>query len=325
MTVSPNLVCIIVNYNSAALAVSAIESSLEDITANQGHIVLVDNLSPNNDAGQLKTKIAERSWTDLVSLVCSKDNRGYGAGNNIGFEYIKKMGWNPQYLYLLNPDTHLKPKAISALVDVLEKDAKVAAVGSRLEAENGSVHTSAFRFPTLWREFISASSFSLLFKMFPKAVIAPPPKTIRCETDWVAGASVLFRTSVFEDLGGFDETFFLYYEEVDLMLRLHRAGWTTVYCPDSQVTHMEGQSTGLSQGKTEHKKVPGYWFDSWRHYYRKNHGRRYAFLTAVSRLKGQCFCLVHRAIRGKGQLRQDWQNIADTWAQCFFAPNKNSR
>jgi N-acetylglucosaminyl-diphospho-decaprenol L-rhamnosyltransferase len=87
--------------------------------------------------------------------------------------------------------------------------------------------------------------------------------------DWVSGASMMLRREVLEDIGLFDETYFLYFEETDLCIRAHRAGWETWYLPESSVAHVGSVSTGYQDLE---KRTPRYWFDSRRYYYLKNGG-----------------------------------------------------
>jgi GT2 family glycosyltransferase len=103
-----------------------------------------------------------------------------------------------------------------------------------------------------------------------------PVPTENTRVDWLAGASMMIRAEVFEDVGPFDETFFLYYEETDFCRRASTAGWETWYLPKSQVMHIGSVSTGM---KHLDRRMPGYWFESRAHYFRKNHGTAYLWLA----------------------------------------------
>jgi GT2 family glycosyltransferase len=100
--------------------------------------------------------------------------------------------------------------------------------------------------------------------------------------DWMAGASVMVRYPVLEQTGGFDERFFLYFEETDLCLRARRLGWTSVYLPASRIMHIGSVSTGMKTWK----RMPSYWFDSRLWYYTKNHGVVYAAVATLAYLAG---------------------------------------
>jgi len=99
------------------------------------------------------------------------------------------------------------------------------------------------------------------------------------EVDWVAGASILVRREVFDAIGLIDEGYFLYFEEVDFLLRAKRAGFRTFYVPTSRVIHHMGASTGVTDEKQPPRRLPSYWFDSRRRYFLKNHGMAHALLA----------------------------------------------
>lgn len=96
--------------------------------------------------------------------------------------------------------------------------------------------------------------------------------------DWASGASLLCRRQVLETVGGFDEGFFLYFEEVDLCRRIGQAGWERWYVPASRVMHLQGAST--------QRRLPRHWFESRSRYFSKHHGRLYARLADVAALLG---------------------------------------
>src|SRR5277367_5597369 len=102
-------------------------------------------------------------------------------------------------------------------------------------------------------------------------MVAPEPRAAAHRTDWVNGASMMVRREVFDSIGLMDEKFFLYYEETDFCLRALEAGWPTWTVPSSRVVHLEGQSTGATGAIAKRKRVPKYWFDSRRRYFRKHH------------------------------------------------------
>jgi N-acetylglucosaminyl-diphospho-decaprenol L-rhamnosyltransferase len=94
--------------------------------------------------------------------------------------------------------------------------------------------------------------------------------------DWLPGASMMIRWSVFDRIGGFDETYFLYFEETDFCLRAKKAGFPTWYVPDSRVMHIGGKITNVSNPKPVAERLPAYWFESRRRYFAANHGVGYA-------------------------------------------------
>ena len=121
-----------------------------------------------------------------------------------------------------------------------------------------------------------------------------PP--VAAPVDWAAGAALMIRRDVLDAIGGFDEAYFLYFEETDLCLRAAKAGWPTHYLPDARVMHIGSVSTGMR----EWTLPPDYWFASREHYFRKNHGRAYAVAAVLAHLAGLTVRRL-RAIRREDQ------------------------
>jgi hypothetical protein len=119
-----------------------------------------------------------------------------------------------------------------------------------------------------------------------------------CEVDWVAGASMMIRRQVFEDVGLFDENFFLYFEETDFCRRAKEKGWSTHYVRGSAVAHIGGASTGIKDERSK-RRMPAYWFDSRRHYFQKNHGDVYLALSDVLFALGHSLWRVRRRVQNK--------------------------
>ena len=116
-------------------------------------------------------------------------------------------------------------------------------------------------------------------RLLSRNVVAPPVKDTAHATDWVAGASMIVRRDVIEQVGLMDERYFLYFEEVDYCRKARRAGWSCWYVPTSRVVHLVGQSTGVTDTKRPPRRVPDYWFASRRRYFRQNHGLMYCRLA----------------------------------------------
>jgi GT2 family glycosyltransferase len=113
--------------------------------------------------------------------------------------------------------------------------------------------------------------------LLKKWQVALPISDLPVKVDWLAGASMLIRKQVFEDIGLFDDEYFLYFEETDFCLQAKKAGWPCWYVPASRVVHFVGSSTGVTDGSK--KRRPRYWFESRQRYFLKNHGRLYLVLA----------------------------------------------
>jgi GT2 family glycosyltransferase len=117
--------------------------------------------------------------------------------------------------------------------------------------------------------------------------------------DWLPGASMMVRRTVFDAIGLMDEDYFLYYEETDFCLQAARAGFETWHVPSSRVMHIAGQSTGVTGKQSVKRRLPGYWFESRTRYFMKNHGRLYSAATDVAWAAAFAMWRVRRKLQGK--------------------------
>jgi N-acetylglucosaminyl-diphospho-decaprenol L-rhamnosyltransferase len=177
-----------------------------------------------------------------VEVLVPGRNLGYGAAANRGVAATTL----PSVL-VCNPDLEVGPGALAGLAGVLAADPRCALVGPLIREPGGARYPSARRFPTL-----TDAAGHALFGMFaPTNRFTRSYQEARLETatggpervDWVSGACFLVRRSAFEQVGGFDEAYFMYAEDVDLCWRLGRAGWRVAYLPTAEVTHSQGVST----------------------------------------------------------------------------------
>jgi GT2 family glycosyltransferase len=167
----------------------------------------------------------------------------------------------------LNPDAVVRPGAIGHLVQFLESHPEAGIAGSSFEDADGSEWPMSFRFPGLLSELNAGLQFGLVTRLLKRWETTRRMTQIAQPTDWICGASMMIRTAVFEVIGGFDEHYFLYYEETDFCYRARQAGFATWYVPDSRVMHIRGQSTQVTNVSHVPKRLPGYWFDSRRRYF----------------------------------------------------------
>lgn len=173
------------------------------------------------------------------------DNLGYGAAINRAFESLPA---SVDWILVSNPDVLVSPAAIDTLIDRARVDPRIGSVGPLVRNVDGSIYPSARRVPSVR----IGIGHALLANIWPAN-----PWTRRYHDDdsasprlreagWLSGSCLLIRREAFESVNGFDEDFFMYFEDVDLGYRLHRAGWRNVYEPAAEVTHIGAQSTGKS-------------------------------------------------------------------------------
>lgn len=279
---------IIVNYGTADLALDGVASVLErDHGGRAVEVHLVDNASPNGDGAKIAAEIAARGWQDRLSFYPETENHGFGRGNNVVLHRLAARADPPDYVFLLNPDAALQNETLAVMADFLDAHQDVAMAGARAENPGDPAPvTAAFRFPGLASTFAAAISFGPVSRFFRHHEVALGPDIASGPVDWVSGASVMARFAVWRDLGFFDPEYFLYYEEVDLMLRTQRAGWGCWYLTEARIVHIEGASTEVRSAETARRRRPAYLYHSWQYYFSHNHGRAYALATAGAWMLG---------------------------------------
>lgn len=281
------LAVIVVNYQCAPFTINCIRSVVHELKAISGaHLWVVDNASGDGSIDQISRAIQNESWSEWVTLLPADQNRGFGAGNNGAIKPLLKLNEAPAYYYLLNPDTIVRPDAIKKIIQFMDANTTVGICGTRLEAVDETPQCSAFHFHTIIGEFLLGLNWGWAFRVFPQSALVIPPSDKPHPADWVAGASMMVRREVFENIGLFDEDYFLYFEEVDFCFRAKKKGCLCWYYPESRVVHFVGQSTQFKYGQDKQVRFPKHWFDSRRHFFVKNYGYIYALLADVAWMKG---------------------------------------
>ena len=232
----PSIDIIVVNYNSTNCLIKCLESVLLHLNGYQTNIFVEDN-ETNGSIGAVEARF------DKVRIQKNIENIGFGAAINSAL----KKGESP-YVVILNPDTSLPDHSLVSAIEFLEINKGIGIVGPRIYEQDGSIQGSARRFPTLLTSvFGRKSPFT---KIFPNNPITK--KEFLCfncvnnkeiDVDWVSGACMIVRREAIQQIDGFDERFFLYWEDTDLCKRLKNAGWRVVYFPSACVVHLVGQSS----------------------------------------------------------------------------------
>lgn len=290
------LLTIIVNYRTADLTVDCLASLVGQVDPSRDRVVVVDNCSGDGSHEAIAGAIAQQGWSDWALAAEAPGNDGFAAGNNFGIELGRENFGSFDYTLLLNPDTVVLDNGIGALLDFMDANPKVGIAGSRLENPDATPRRSAFRFASVASEFEHGARLGLISKMLKHKIVAPEIQEQAHEAGWLAGASMMVRQAVFDDIGLMDDTYFLYFEETDFCLLARRAGWPCWYVPDSRVIHLVGQSTGVTGANRTLKPLPAYWFHSRRRYFRKNHGLIYAFLADLAWIGGHLIYLTKTAL-----------------------------
>jgi GT2 family glycosyltransferase len=234
----PDLSIVIVNWNSAEFlraCLAAIQCTAPGVDV---EVVVVDNGSFDGSADVVRAGCPE------AKFIQSSRNLGFAKANNLGF--ASSTGRN---VLFLNPDTQVRSESLRALVTFTDAHSDVGIVGPVLLNSDLSVQMESVRaFPSLLNQLLDSH---LLKSWFPRLSIwgMRPLFEDRCdsaEVDVVSGASLMVKRSVFEDLGGFSDDYFMYSDDVDLCFRARQLGWKTCLVRDAVVIHHGGRSSMLS-------------------------------------------------------------------------------
>lgn len=224
-------VCII-SYNTRDLLRECLYSVLKQ---NTDEIVVVDNASTDRSVEMMKEEFPS------IALISLSENIGFGAASNRGIETCTS-----EQIVLLNADTRMKPGSLQTLRNYLEEHPEAAIIGPRILNPDATLQTSCFHFPTPLHIFLYISG---LYRSIPHLPILRHRTLQKIASEsarpvpWILGAALAFRRETFERLGGFDESFFMYFEEVDLCYRLFLQGKQIYFVPEAEIIHVGGGST----------------------------------------------------------------------------------
>ncbi len=298
MTRDAKILVVIVNYNSFDFCQKCLESlAKEKLLHPHLKIHVVDNCSPDGSAQNLQELVKKKNWHDWVQITAHPKNDGFGAGNNVALEANLASNEPADFYLLINPDTEVRPGAVGALLDFMQKNPQASILGPRTESTPGQVDPSAFRFPSLGSDFLAGFRVRFFDKIFHRWLIAPKPSTHPKQCDWISGGCMFIRREVLATIGLFDEDFFLYFEETDLCHRASRHGLQTWYVPSAVIMHWAGGSTGIVLDGRPPLPMPICWFQSRRHYLRKYHSAFYVCCCDLVFALGRSFWQLRAWIR----------------------------
>lgn len=217
-------------------------SSIERASSQRIATVVVDNLP--GEGTHAEAIAAEHDALYLARA----DNPGYGGAMNAG---ASRLPASVTWMLLSNPDVELSPGSLDSLVAVGESSPEIGAVGPAVLNEDGTVYPSARAVPSL-RTGVGHALFVNLWQSNPwtsRYRQDSDESVVRRDAGWLSGSCVLVRREAFDGIGGFDEGYFMYFEDVDLGYRLGRAGWRNVYEPAVTVVHLGAHSTASESAR----------------------------------------------------------------------------
>lgn len=221
-------------------------------------VIVVDAASSDGSAEMVRAEFPG------VKLVESDENLGYTRGNNLGLRAA-----TGRYVLILNPDTEVVGDALSQILAYMDAHPRVGVLGPQLLYPDGDIQSTRRRFPSLATGFFESTWFQPLAprRLLDHYFARDLPDDQIAEVDWVVGAALLVRRETYEQVGGFDESFFMYSEEMDWCRRMKTAGWQVVYFPPARIVHHEAKSSAQVPAATHIR------FNSSKvRYFRKYHG-----------------------------------------------------
>lgn len=226
---------VILCWNDRKVIADCLRSVYAGTHSTEFEVIVSDNASTDGSAEFIRTNFPQ------VRVLENAKNLRFSKGNNVGI-----CACRGQWILILNPDTIIHDGALDRWIQFAEQHPEAGGFGCRVLNTDGSYQGCARPFPTVWREWIAALYLRPL-GYISDAFVSDKYVRWKGETerpiDWQAGCALLVRADLLKRLGGFDEQFYYYYEDVDLCQRIWRAGCPIIYTPDVTITHLGGQST----------------------------------------------------------------------------------
>lgn len=268
---------IIINYKTPKLTEDCLDSLFalgkkNNFWPNNLEVIIIDNASADGSAESLKTKYGEK-----IKLIANQKNLGFAGANNQGAAIAQG-----DFLFFLNSDTIISTDVLSDCLQLFRRDESLGIISPRLLLPDGSYQQAAFgNFPKLKK---------LIFKRQQKN-LEPKLDSSYLAVDWVSGCALMIKREAFKDLKGWDENFFLYFEDVDLCRRAWQNQYRVAVCLSTNLVHLGGQSLAPSLAK---RRV---YYRSQDYYFRKHHGCAQAILLKILRLPYIIFLFCQEKIR----------------------------
>ena len=266
-------------------------------------IVVVDN-SPDNETALAVERWVTSQPTAAVTSIKTGDNLGFGRACNVGAAQA-----SGRYLFLLNPDTRLLNDASAVLADCLRQYPAAKAAGPAVCDAVGPVTKTCRNFPTLLRVILDTTGFDQLFGAYKLTRFSHDSAR---KVEQIIGAAMLLRRADYEALGGMDERFFMYFEEVDLCKRLTESGGEIWFWPEARVEHLRGVS---AEAEGVSARMIYVLRESRTKYFRKHFGTASTrSLEAINRIEGLQKSVVLWALWKLRRRRADWEKARGFWS-----------
>lgn len=226
---APSVSLIVVSYNTSDLLRKCLQSVYANPPSGELEVFAVDNASRDDSVEMVRNEFPQ------VRLIANELNMGFAAANNQAYAEAKG-----DYVVLLNPDALLLSDSLDRAVSFMEEHPNCALCGGKIVNPDGTLEPSARRFDTPFYKFLRLSGLIEKIPGLKDNDYSDFAHDTPLKVDWVPGTFTCYRRSVLDELGFFDERFYLYSEELDLCLRVNRAGLDVYFIPDAAVTHIGG-------------------------------------------------------------------------------------
>jgi GT2 family glycosyltransferase len=261
-----DLSIIIVSYNTRELLSACIQSVIDSTQGVSYEIIVVDNNSTDGSQQMLNATYPD------ITLLCNHDNIGFSCANNQGYRSS-----NGEYLLFLNSDTLILNNAIEKLAHYLDVHHDAGIVGPKILNEHHQPTRSYMQFMDAGTLFLGSKNLRFLFAVEKHRLhFSQYDYDSIQNVPWLSGASLMIARNIFEEAGLFDEHYFLYLEDMDLCLQVHKRGYQVVYFPHAEITHLFGGSSNQ-----QHDRLNQLYNESMAYYFHKNYPGIQYFLAKL--------------------------------------------
>jgi len=262
------LCVIILNYRRAQLTIDCLRTLAAEVDGQADRCaVVIDNASGDGSADLIDAAIKQLGWDRWARFVRSPVNTGFAGGNNIGFSAVQA-----EFYLLLNSDTHMLPGSVGELLQSIESQPEVGAIGPRLQGPEGDAQCSCFRFRSPISEMLEAAGTGPLDRMFRRWVVPMGVYDRPMEPQWLSFACIMIRRAAIDKIGLMDDRYFMYFEDIDYSRQIRKAGWRILHWPAAKVVHLRGGSSSVKSAMKARQRVPRYYYESRSRYFAKFYG-----------------------------------------------------
>jgi N-acetylglucosaminyl-diphospho-decaprenol L-rhamnosyltransferase len=285
----------VVTWNTRDLTVEALRRLLDTPTTCELRLLVRDNASTDGTADAIASRVPE------AELDRGDANLGFAGGVNT----ILARSDAPWFL-ALNSDAWPEPGAIDRMVAIAERHPRAAAVAPRLERPDGELEHSTHRFPSVGLAVAAALGPAVIGRRRARELLLEGPwgHDEPCEVDWAVGAALLLRRAALDELGGLDERYFMYVEDLEWCWRARRAGWAVRFEPGAVVRHVGNASGAQAYGD---RRTAEYLRNTYR-FYRSTHGPLSTAALRAGNLAGAVRLWAQGRVRGDDDMARHWRS-----------------